>query len=231
MSENCKWLHEQLGQLREVQYPINLEELPKNGIYFFYERGEIWGHGGAKPRIVRVGTSKDGNFRKRISEHYLFDESKMEFDAGKPAPRERSIFRKNIGRALLNQRKDEYLKIWEIDFTSRQTRREKAHLRDIEKEKKLESEVTRLLRSNFSFRYITLSGQAQRMGKTGLESALIGTLAQCPLCQPSSEWLGRHSPIAKISNGKLWLIQHLKARPINDHDKAIILEAASNNEE
>jgi len=155
----------------------------------------------------------------------------MDFDIGKPAPRERSIFRKNIGRALLNQRKDDYLKIWEIDFTSGQARREKAYLRDIDKEKKLESEVTRFLRSNFSFRYITLNGQAQRMGKTGLESALIGTLAQCPLCQPSSEWLGRHSPKAKISNGKLWQIQHLKARPINDHDKAIILQAASNNEE
>ena len=46
----------------------------------------------------------------------------MNFDAFKPAPRERSIFRKNLGRALLNQLKDEYLKIWEIDFTSNKSR-------------------------------------------------------------------------------------------------------------
>jgi len=103
MSELCRWLHEQL------------EQLPENWIYFFYEDGEIWGHGGYKQRIVRIGTHKDGNFISRIKEHFLFDESKMNFDTTKPAPHERSIFRKNIGRALLNKEKDEYLKIWEID--------------------------------------------------------------------------------------------------------------------
>ncbi len=124
MSELCRWLHEQLEQLPTFQYPFNLDVLPENGIYFFYEKGESWGHGGTKPRVVRVGTRKDGNLRKRLAEHFLLDERKMSFDASKPAPRERSIFRKNIGRALLNQRKDEYLKIWELDFTSHRSRGE-----------------------------------------------------------------------------------------------------------
>jgi hypothetical protein len=78
----------------------------------------LWGHGGFRPRVVRIGTHKDGNFRSRIIEHYLLDESKMNFDSSKAAPRERSIFRKHIGRALLNKRQDDYLKVWEIDFTS-----------------------------------------------------------------------------------------------------------------
>ena len=225
MSEKCRWLHEQLEQLPFIKYPFNLEELPEDGIYFFYEQGEIWGHGGRKPRIVRVGTSKNGNFRKRISEHFLFVESKMNFDSTKPAPRERSIFRKNIGRALLNLRHDDYLKIWEIDFTSHKSRRENANLRDIEKEKKLENEITKRLRENFSFKCIELSGQAQRMGKAGLEGALIGTLAQCSLCQASSKWLGRYSPKTEINRGKLWQVQHLKANPIRDHDETIVLNA------
>lgn len=89
----------------------------------------------------------------------------------------------------------------------------------------MESEISNLLRSNFSFKFIELNGQALRMGKTGLESALIGTLAQCPLCQPSSNWLGRCSPKKEISSGRLWLVQHLKANPINDHDKRTILSA------
>ena len=151
LSESCEWLHKQLEQLPLIKYPFNPKELPENGIYFFYEKGEIWGHGGTKPRIVRVGTSKDGNLRKRLAEHFLLDESKMNFDASKPAPRERSIFRKNIGRALLNQRKDEYLKIWEIDFTSHKSREENAHLRDVAKEKALETEITSLLRSQVFF--------------------------------------------------------------------------------
>lgn len=45
MSELCKWLHEQLEQLPLIKFPFKLEQLPENGIYFFYEDGEIWGHG------------------------------------------------------------------------------------------------------------------------------------------------------------------------------------------
>lgn len=222
MSELCKWLHQQLEQLPLIKYPFNTTNLPENGIYFFYEEGENWGHGSAHPRIVRVGTSKDGNLRKRIAEHFLLDESKMNFDASKPAPRERSIFRKNIGRALLNQRKDAYLTIWEIDFTTHEAREEYAHFRDIAKEKALEAEITSVLRSKFSFRVIEFTGQAKRMGSTGLESVLIGTLARCPFCQPSTNWLGRTSPKPEIANGKLWLIQHLNANSINALDKAAI---------
>jgi hypothetical protein len=227
LSESCEWLHKQLEPLPLIKYPFNPKELPENGIYFFYEKGENWGHGGTKHRVVRVGTSKDGNLRKRLAEHFLLDEGKMNFDAFKPAPRERSIFRKNIGRALIKQRKDDYLKIWEIDFTSHKSREENAHLRDVAKEKELETEITSLLRANFSFKVIELAGQAQRMDKTGLESALIGTLARCPLCQPSTNWLGRYSPKTEISNGKLWLIQHLNAKPIDEQDKATILKAIS----
>ena len=49
MSERCKWLHEQLEQLPLIRYPFNPNDLPENGIYFFYEEGETWGHGGTSP--------------------------------------------------------------------------------------------------------------------------------------------------------------------------------------
>jgi hypothetical protein len=148
----------------------------------------------------------------------LLDESRMNFDASKPAPRERSIFRKNIGRALLNQRKDPYLKIWEIDYTSHKAREDYAHMRDVPKERALETEITEHLRSKFSFKVIECTGQAQRMGSTGLESVIIGTLSRCPICQPSTNWLGRYSSKPEIANGKLWLIQHLNANPINEQN-------------
>ncbi|MEW6181487.1 MAG: hypothetical protein AB1522_16360 [Chloroflexota bacterium] len=116
MSEKCKWLHEKLEELPLIKYSFKLELLPENGIYFFYEIDEIWGHGGDKLRIVRVGTHKGNNFRSRISEHFLINEKKMNFDENSPKPSDRSIFRKNIGRAILNKKKDPYLKVWEIDF-------------------------------------------------------------------------------------------------------------------
>src|SRR5437016_13579038 len=112
MSELCKWLVETLAPLPLVEYPFNRETLPAESvIYCFYETGEIWGHGGVASRLVRIGTSD--HLRRRICEHFLLDESKMNFDATKPAPRERSIFRKHVGGTLLNRRSDPYLKVWE----------------------------------------------------------------------------------------------------------------------
>ena len=225
MSELCKWLHEQLEQLPLFRFPFKLEQLPRNGIYFFYEQGEIWGHGGSHLRIVRIGTHRDGNFRSRIAEHFLLDESKMNFGRDKSKPSDRSIFRKNIGKALLNQRKDNYLQVWEIDYTYKKHREKFGHLRDINKEKEVESEITRILRGKFSFRSIELHGQAERMGTRGLESSLIGTIARCKLCRPSKNWLGNYSPKKKIREGRLWLVQHLKANGMNEKDKKTTFDA------
>lgn len=231
MSELCQWLNEQLEQLPLLKFPFKLEQLPENGIYFFYENGEIWGHGGDKLRIVRIGTHKDGNFRSRLKEHFLLDRTKMNFDTTKPKPSDRSIFRKNIGRALLNKDKDDYLKIWETDFTIRKNRGKYGYLRNVQKEIEAESEITRILREDFSFRFILVDDQMKRMGNEGLESSLIGTVAHCELCRPSSNWLGNHSPKEQIKESGLWLVQHLNANRINESDKETILNAIEKTKE
>ena len=102
MSENCKWLHKQLELLPIYKYPFDSKLLPNNGLYFFYE-GESSDHDNAinKPRIVRIGTHKENNFKSRISEHFLLNESKMKFTKTNPKPSDRSIFRKNIGILIL----------------------------------------------------------------------------------------------------------------------------------
>jgi hypothetical protein len=210
-----------------VSYPFDITSLPKNGIYFFYEEGEEWGHGPAAPRIVRVGTHRDGNFRSRISEHYLLDDRKMIFNESKPAPHERSIFRKNLGRALLNKSHDPYLSMWELDFTSKASRERFAHLRNIQKEMQVETEITQILRQSFSFRYIVVDEQRKRMGALGLEQHLIGTVAQCGECKSSEQWLGRYSPVPKIREGGLWLVQHLLAPPIS-RELMMMITAAAN---
>jgi hypothetical protein len=85
VTSTCQWLHENLEVLQLIRYPFDINKLlPNNGVYFFYEDGEVWGHGSAdddtnnnnKPRIVRIGTHKDGNFKSRISEYFLLNESK-----------------------------------------------------------------------------------------------------------------------------------------------------------
>ncbi|TKJ32110.1 hypothetical protein CEE39_06300 [bacterium (candidate division B38) B3_B38] len=226
MSDLCKWLHEQLESLPTISSPFSLENLPENGIYFFYENGEIWGHYGNKPRIVRIGThTGERNFRSRINQHYLLDESKkMNFEMDKPKISDRSIFRKNIVRGLLNREKDGYLEIWNIDFTKKLNTKLFGHLRNIEKEKRLESKITIIIRERFSFKFIVMDSQKQRKR---LERSLIGTIASCKLCKPSGNWLGNYSPKRKIEESGLWLEQNLTADKIDENDKDTILNAIS----
>jgi len=208
-----------------IRFPFDLASLPNNGIYFFYEDSEHWSHGGKRPRIVRVGTHKDGNFRSRIAEHFVLDERKMNFDTTTLAPHERSIFRKHIGRALLNRSNDPYLKVWNIDFTSKASRERDAHLRDIGKEKTVECEITALLRKYFSFRYIVVAQESVRMGVSGIERKLIGTVAQCSECSPSRVWLGNQSPQPQIRETGLWLIHHLKTPTLSPAEMNLLAKA------
>ena len=78
MTTKCEWLHRLLDDLPLMRYPFDIEELPDNGVYFFYEDGEFFGHGSKdKPRIVRVGTHRGGNFKLRIEDHYVFKKRKI----------------------------------------------------------------------------------------------------------------------------------------------------------
>ena len=154
MSNECCWLHEKLELLPLFKFPFNLKELPNNGIYFFYERNEdamhippnLDGLEKISQRIVRIGTHKKDNFRSRISGHFLLNESIMNFSYTKPKPSDRSIFRKNIGRALLNKYNDDYLEIWNIDFTSKNKRELNSFKRDIKKEKEIELNISKIMR-------------------------------------------------------------------------------------
>ena len=127
-TQECAWLHKILSSCHSVSYPFDVEKLPKNGIYFFYEQGALNAHDD-KLGIVRVGTHKGNNFRSRISEHYLLDGMRR-FNSNSPAPKDRSIFRKNIGRALLNKRNSTYLPIWEKDFTKKAVRQQYGHVKE-----------------------------------------------------------------------------------------------------
>jgi hypothetical protein len=103
-----------------------------------------------------------------------------------------------------------------------------SHLRNIEKEKAIESQVTELIRKRFYFRLIPFEGQEKRIGKTGIESRLIGTVTASKLCKPSDYWLGKFSTKPQIKNGKLWLSQHLDSIGLSDSDKTDLLIAIEN---
>ena len=83
---------------------------------------------GAK-RIVRVGThTGTGQLRSRLRQHFLVEN------------KDRSIFRKNIGRALLNRDHDPFLPTWDLDRTSRLAR--ETHIIDLARQSAIEALVS-----------------------------------------------------------------------------------------
>jgi hypothetical protein len=214
----CEKLHKVLEKYPEYRHPIDWRQLPSNGVYFFYQKGETWGHGGIRPRIVRVGTHRKGNFVSRMKSHYI-DVRKIErMSSSTACPKDRSIFRKNIGRALLGRTKSKYLSIWNIDFQTQANRKQFGGRRKVDFERRIEREITDALEKTFSFRVIPTGTHEAIIGGEGLEARLIGTLANCGLCQASRNWLGKYSPVGEIRNGKLWLVQHLSSGALKESD-------------
>ena len=119
MSEICKELHVLFNRHERFEFPFDKSEIPKNGIYVLFEAGEK-AHGG--DRIVRVGTHTGENqLRSRLKQHYVI------------ANKDRSIFRKNIGRAILNREDDPFLRQWNWDLTTRVAKDRYGHLMDWDK--------------------------------------------------------------------------------------------------
>jgi hypothetical protein len=199
MSATCAQLHSLARQGTLHRFPFERSQLPRDGIYALFEAGEE-SHGGA--RIVRVGThTGDHQLPSRLLQHFV-NENK-----------DRSIFRKNIGRALLTRASDPFLAKWEVDRTSRRAR-DGFHV-DAAKLRAIESEVTCYLRERLPFVVFSIEDKASRLT---LESRMISTLSLCEECQPSANWLGHHSPRARIRETGLWLINELFKTPLCDAD-------------
>ena len=129
MSKECSAIHVFTNTIVRHSFPFNEAEIPDNGIYVLFQKGEV-GH--YQDRIVRVGTHTGrGQLRSRLKQHFIKEN------------KDRSIFRKNIGRALLNKRNDAFLKYWELDLTTRKSKTQYALLIDFDYQKQIEKEVSR----------------------------------------------------------------------------------------
>ena len=210
MSEKCKQLHQWFNSLERMSFPFDERKIPRNGIYILFEKGET---AYDMDRIVRIGTHTGKNqLRSRLRQHFI-NENK-----------DRSIFRKNVGRALLNKDKDPFLEQWEIDLTSRKAKEEYTALIDFEKQKEIEKRVSQYIQANFSFVVIDVEAQEKRLE---FESKIISTISLCNECSPSSNWLGLFSPKEKIRKSGLWLVNQLYKEPLSDEDMQLIKNLVS----
>jgi len=129
------------------------------------------------------GPTGDNQLRSRLRQHFLVEN------------KDRSIFRKNIGRALLNSDGDPFLTFWELDLTSR-TMKDKHGGIDLDQQRGIELTVSKYIREHFSFVVVRLDEKSERLR---LESKMISTVSLCDACVPSAQWLGLSSPIKKFA--------------------------------
>jgi hypothetical protein len=191
-------------------FPFDPVLIPKNGIYVLFETGEK-AHG--TRRIVRIGTHTGANqLRSRLAQHFLNPN------------KDRSIFRKNIGRALLNRDADPFLADWNLDLTTRAARLLHAGRVDEAKQESTEERVTEYIRSRFQFVVLPVQDLAQRLL---WESRIVSTVSLCRECNASPHWLGRDSPVEKIAKSGLWQVNELWKDPFTTPELREFIEIAT----
>jgi len=197
MTEACQYLHDVLSSLPRLKRE-DLARVPKNGIYVLFEKGQA-AHDG--DRIVRIGTHRGHNqLPGRIREH-LYKRNK-----------DRSIFRKHVGRCLLAKTSDPFLSRWELDLTSKASRLLNEGKVDKVRLQEVEADVTRYMVENFSFAVLHFDDKADRLQ---YEKNLLSTIYACPDCGPSETWLGKYHPSQVIREGGLWNVQGLSGAVIS----------------
>lgn len=214
MSSKCELLHQWFNSLKKFRFPFNEEEIPLNGIYVLFEKGEI-AHG--TNRIVRIGTHDgDNRLAERLKEHFLKEN------------KDRSIFRKDIGRALLNKEKNDFLEQWEWDLTTRKAKEKYKDLIDFDKQKKIEKKITEYIQNNLFF--VVIPDINTKGKRKDVEKRIISTISLCEECKPSDKWLGLLTPneklqtkrtyknCLKIKESGLWLVNELYGEPLSDKD-------------
>ncbi len=207
MNNACRILHEWVDGLQKFSHGYALEKLPKNGVYPVFEKGET-AHG--VDRIVRVGThTGQNNLGKRIFEH-LYKSKK-----------DRSVFRKHIGRCLLAH--DPFLEQWNLDSTTKTNHEKYKNVIDFKKQEETEEKVTQYISDNFSFVVFEESNKSARLN---IEEELLSTITACEKCCPSKTWLGLKHQNLRIKQG-LWNVQGLNKDILSESEMKSLIEKYS----
>lgn len=199
-------LHQLFNQQKRFSFPFQekKKEIPSNGIYIIFEKGETFQ---GMDRIIRVGTHTGENqLFSRLNQHFLKEN------------KNRSIFRKNIGRSLLHKENNPYSKEWEYDTTSREGKEKYAKFLNLELEKELEKKISSYIHENLSFVIFEVKTKEKRLF---WEERIIATLSKAANrgeIKPSDKWLGNFLPIEKIRNSGLWLVQGLDKEGLTEEE-------------
>jgi hypothetical protein len=188
-------IHDLLAQLPRFSAAFSALDLPKNGVYVFYEVGETFED---RDRIVRIGTHVGaGRLAKRLKLHY----------AGRAR---RSVFRRNVGNALVRAGLVEGISSNAAPFGSDQFGTE------------LEKAISTRFAVTFTFSVVRIDEMSDRLR---LEAGLIASLSSETAVPPSSNWLGHHSTVAAVRAYGLWNKNHVGGIPLSVTDLELLRQA------
>ena len=202
----CYELHKLFNNMQRYTTET-INEIPfKNGIYIFFEKGEKFGEW---DRIVRVGTSTGQNRLIRRLKQHLVKENK-----------DSSVFRKNIGRAILSKTNNPLIHYWNIKFTTKKKKELFYNEEKAEKCKEIEKQITEFMDEKLSFVVFPLPTKEERLR---FEQAIISSLYNCADFTASKNWLGNDVPETQrthVKSARMWLSKELHAKPLTDQEFA-----------
>ena len=210
MENNSTLLHKWFNDLKRHTFDFDKNEICQNGLYVLFESGEKFE---GMDRIVRIGThTGQNNLVKRLTEHFLTPN------------KDRSVFRKHIGRSILvRDNKLDLLAQWNIDLTTKKSREKWAEKIDKAALQVVENEVSDYMQNHFTFAVIPIESKVNRLF---FEAGLVATVLQSPNFYPSQNWLGKFATHLKIRESGLWQVQGLNGKPL-DFDSIENLRALS----
>ncbi|NLX74709.1 MAG: hypothetical protein GXZ13_02500 [Synergistaceae bacterium] len=194
-------LHRLFGAMLRLHWD-DIDTIPfDSGIYIVFEKGEMYHE---FDRIVRVGThSSDGRLKGRLKDHFVREN------------KDGSIFRKNIGRAILNKGNHTYLSAWNKNTSKPEVVAQMGSTYNPEFQKKLEQQISKYIRENFTFVCFPVATQTERLR---LEEGIIATLHSTSDFTTSSKWYGKYSPEIQIRQSGMWLREGLSATPLSENE-------------
>jgi hypothetical protein len=197
-----------LGELAEILHGPRLlrhchgtDGWPRQGVYFFYEPGEVRADG--RDRVVRVGThalttTSQATLWGRLRQH------RGHITGTRPGSgnHRASVFRRHVGAAIIN-REDPSRGLRESWLDRHGPRPGWA-----EQEEQIERAVSDRI-GIMPFLWLSVPGRADRACVERNSIALTSRLAEGE-DHPSAGWLGRDAVPTEISQSGLWNVHHTR---------------------
>jgi hypothetical protein len=197
-------LYDILARLRQIMGarllcdPGALDDCPEQGVYFFFEPGELR-HDGSVSRVVRVGTHAVAHGSAATLAQRLRQHRGTLSGAGNHRG---SIFRHHVGSALLRRETGRYPSSVIVSWSRREVDPEERAA-----EIGLEIEVSRYI-GRMPLLWVTVPGPSEAYNdRRHVESnaiALLSDVGKEAIDPPSPQWLGRYADSGSVRTSGLW---------------------------